>query len=222
MNTKIEDTESIERSLPFASLSPPSTRDERSAPGLMGARQQFYLGPALSGAQPHFHPTAYNSLVYGAKQWLLWAPQHAFFARNETAFSFFERAANVLDRVSLSHEKENGERRRKDGSDVEKKEGENEERYGENDTDGGVEQERKYNVQTTENHARKERERTQKRKRERGNGDRIEKDGVYEGGRDRQTRTAMEKTLHNAFTVLQCSGDVLYIPECYGALVLDR
>jgi hypothetical protein len=43
---------------------------------------QFNLGPALTGAQPHFHGDAWNGLVYGRKQWFVSRPSRAFFARS--------------------------------------------------------------------------------------------------------------------------------------------
>ena len=43
---------------------------------------QFNLGPALTGAQPHFHGDAWNGLVYGRKQWFISQPSRAFFARS--------------------------------------------------------------------------------------------------------------------------------------------
>lgn len=43
---------------------------------------QFNLGPALTGAQPHFHGDAWNGLVYGRKQWFISPPSRAFFARS--------------------------------------------------------------------------------------------------------------------------------------------
>ena len=42
--------------------------------------RQFILGPRYSGAPPHFHSSAFNVLVYGAKQWTLWPPGDAFFS----------------------------------------------------------------------------------------------------------------------------------------------
>ena len=42
--------------------------------------EQFYVGPAFSGAHPHFHGDAWNALVYGSKLWVLFPPQDAFFA----------------------------------------------------------------------------------------------------------------------------------------------
>ena len=43
---------------------------------------QFNLGPALTGAQPHFHGDAWNGLAYGRKQWFISRPSRAFFARS--------------------------------------------------------------------------------------------------------------------------------------------
>jgi hypothetical protein len=42
--------------------------------------QQFMLGPAGSGAPPHFHGAAINMLVYGCKEWMLYPPAQAFFS----------------------------------------------------------------------------------------------------------------------------------------------
>ena len=42
--------------------------------------KQWMLGPALSGAQPHFHGAAWNALVQGLKLWLIFPPQYAFFS----------------------------------------------------------------------------------------------------------------------------------------------
>lgn len=33
---------------------------------------EFYVGPALSGAQPHHHDAAWNALLSGKKRWFLW------------------------------------------------------------------------------------------------------------------------------------------------------
>ena len=41
--------------------------------------EQFYVGPAWSGAHPHFHGDAWNGLVFGSKLWVLFPPQEAFF-----------------------------------------------------------------------------------------------------------------------------------------------
>lgn len=40
---------------------------------------QFYLGPAGSGAPPHFHGNAVNTLAYGEKRWFLFPPTSAFY-----------------------------------------------------------------------------------------------------------------------------------------------
>ncbi len=42
--------------------------------------RQFMLGPAGSGAPPHFHGPAVNTLVHGVKDWVLYPPAHAFFS----------------------------------------------------------------------------------------------------------------------------------------------
>lgn len=40
---------------------------------------QLYLGPAGSGAPPHYHRAAVNVLVYGAKHWYLLPPTSAVY-----------------------------------------------------------------------------------------------------------------------------------------------
>ena len=55
---------------------------------------QFNLGPALTGAQPHFHGDAWNALVYGRKQWFIHPPTSSFFARS---------GMRALDWLSRSH-----------------------------------------------------------------------------------------------------------------------
>ena len=42
---------------------------------------QFYLGGAGAGAQPHWHEAAWNWLVRGRKQWLMWPPETATYAQ---------------------------------------------------------------------------------------------------------------------------------------------
>ena len=42
--------------------------------------RQFILGPRNSGAPPHFHGQALNSLIYGVKKWFFWPPSSAFFS----------------------------------------------------------------------------------------------------------------------------------------------
>jgi len=46
---------------------------------------QFSLGPALSGAQPHFHGDAASVLVFGLKLWLLFPPACAFYSAQPAA-----------------------------------------------------------------------------------------------------------------------------------------
>lgn len=41
---------------------------------------QFFLGPPWSGAPPHFHNHAWNSLAFGTKLWLLWPPGMGFYS----------------------------------------------------------------------------------------------------------------------------------------------
>ena len=52
-------------------------------PGLLAEHPailtQFILGPAGSGAYPHFHNLAANALVHGRKRWWLFRPGDAFF-----------------------------------------------------------------------------------------------------------------------------------------------
>lgn len=44
--------------------------------------KQFILGPAYSGAPPHFHLEAVNTLFLGVKLWLLFPPAYASFAND--------------------------------------------------------------------------------------------------------------------------------------------
>ena len=46
---------------------------------------QWFLGPANSGSQLHYHLAAVNMLVYGAKQWFLIPPHAARYARKPIA-----------------------------------------------------------------------------------------------------------------------------------------
>ena len=39
---------------------------------------QLAIGPAGSGAPPHYHADALNVLVRGRKRWLLWRPRRSF------------------------------------------------------------------------------------------------------------------------------------------------
>ena len=45
------------------------------------ANIQWYLGPAGTGAQMHFHSHAWNWLVHGRKKWYLLPPRHATYAQ---------------------------------------------------------------------------------------------------------------------------------------------
>ena len=47
--------------------------------------RQFMLGPAGSGAAPHFHGPAINMLAIGRKEWFLFAPADAFFTVRHVA-----------------------------------------------------------------------------------------------------------------------------------------
>jgi hypothetical protein len=47
---------------------------------LGGQLRQLIIGPPLSGAIPHFHGRAANTLLVGVKLWLVWPPAQAFFA----------------------------------------------------------------------------------------------------------------------------------------------
>ena len=46
---------------------------------------QFYLGPAGSGAPPHFHGHAVNTLAYGEKHCFLYPPFQAFYSKTPSA-----------------------------------------------------------------------------------------------------------------------------------------
>lgn len=46
---------------------------------------QFYMGPAQSGAQPHWHGSAFNWLVHGRKRWLFWPPSDALYTQSHVA-----------------------------------------------------------------------------------------------------------------------------------------
>jgi hypothetical protein len=55
-------------------------------PGFLSQRsiylKQFIIGPKNSGAPPHFHGSAINSLIYGLKMWYFWPPSAAYFSVN--------------------------------------------------------------------------------------------------------------------------------------------
>ena len=54
---------------------------------LRTATIQFYLGPAASGAQPHWHGAAWNWLVHGRKRWWFWPPSEAIYAQSHVRHS---------------------------------------------------------------------------------------------------------------------------------------
>ena len=62
--------------LPSADLPPPG----HLIPSNQLVLRQFMMGPATTGAAPHFHGHALNLLPHGRKRWLLWRPARAFFA----------------------------------------------------------------------------------------------------------------------------------------------
>ena len=41
---------------------------------------QLVLGPAYAGANPHFHHTTWNGLVFGRKRWMVWPPARSFYS----------------------------------------------------------------------------------------------------------------------------------------------
>ena len=50
--------------------------------------KQLSIGGIFSGAQPHFHGPAFNALIYGSKEWILFPPNKAF-QMKQTAIEFF-------------------------------------------------------------------------------------------------------------------------------------
>ena len=58
------------------------------AGGMPPAREQLAVGPALSGAPPHFHRAAVNVLLAGVKLWAVWTPAAAAFV-DGTALDFW-------------------------------------------------------------------------------------------------------------------------------------
>ena len=61
---------------------PPSflTLSHEGKPVFTTAHTQFFLGPAGSGAPPHYHKHAWNALAYGRKRWFLWPPAAAMYS----------------------------------------------------------------------------------------------------------------------------------------------
>ena len=72
---------------PFAEYEPPAVFGKSPASGSSPERQlrQVMLGSALSGAMPHFHGAAVNTLVFGLKLWVLRPPSDATFAKLHAA-----------------------------------------------------------------------------------------------------------------------------------------
>eukprot|EP00747_Dinoflagellata_sp_TGD_P013852 gnl/TRDRNA2_/TRDRNA2_122938_c3_seq1.p1 gnl/TRDRNA2_/TRDRNA2_122938_c3~~gnl/TRDRNA2_/TRDRNA2_122938_c3_seq1.p1 ORF type:complete len:302 (-),score=37.16 gnl/TRDRNA2_/TRDRNA2_122938_c3_seq1:47-952(-) len=71
---------------------------------------QFGLGPALSGAPPHFHEAAFNALLYGRKHWLLWVPENAPYGAMPALTFVKELLPNIAeDRRPLECTQESGD-----------------------------------------------------------------------------------------------------------------
>eukprot|EP00163_Fabomonas_tropica_P001331 TRINITY_DN11006_c0_g1_i1.p1 TRINITY_DN11006_c0_g1~~TRINITY_DN11006_c0_g1_i1.p1 ORF type:complete len:837 (-),score=179.23 TRINITY_DN11006_c0_g1_i1:965-3475(-) len=41
---------------------------------------QLVVGPAFAGANPHFHHTTWNTLLFGRKRWMIWPPAQSFYS----------------------------------------------------------------------------------------------------------------------------------------------
>ena len=70
----------------------PSLLDGVSLPDFVTTNvtlQQTAVGPPLSGAAPHFHPPAWNALVFGRKVWILLPPRIARFLAHHSAIGWF-------------------------------------------------------------------------------------------------------------------------------------
>lgn len=57
--------------------------------------RQFAMGPALSGAPPHFHPSAWNGVAVGAKLWLLSPPLQSTFQGDKPVYEWFQLCSHV-------------------------------------------------------------------------------------------------------------------------------
>jgi len=69
---------------------------------LRTATIQFYLGPAASGAQPHWHGAAWNWLVHGRKRWYLWPPEEASYAQAHVTHALGAHALGAHTRANRS------------------------------------------------------------------------------------------------------------------------
>ena len=56
---------------------------------------QWALGDGGSGAPVHFHNTAWNALIYGAKKWVLYPPTHMMMSK-EQIYDFFQGGMNEI------------------------------------------------------------------------------------------------------------------------------
>ena len=69
---------------------------------LRTATIQFYLGPAASGAQPHWHGAAWNWLVHGRKRWYLWPPEEASYAQAHVTHALGAHVLGAHTRANCS------------------------------------------------------------------------------------------------------------------------
>ena len=81
---------------PFAAFEPPPVFGKARGAGPSRQLRQLMLGPAWSGAMPHFHGAAVNTLVFGLKLWVLRVPEDAEFAQAHAADWFTGAYAEQL------------------------------------------------------------------------------------------------------------------------------
>jgi ankyrin repeat protein len=67
------------------------------------AVKQLAVGPPLSGAPPHLHRAAVNTLLAGVKLWAVWPPAAAFFADGVTAGQWWQGHLNGSSAVAGGH-----------------------------------------------------------------------------------------------------------------------
>jgi hypothetical protein len=53
---------------------------------------QLVVGPAFSGANPHFHHTTWNALVTGRKRWWIWPPGASFYSTRHPFYWYWEES----------------------------------------------------------------------------------------------------------------------------------